>query len=129
MNKLEIMEKFMYTFVGNGLHLIIKEQDNSYLIHTIEIMQKVDETCIVEEIPVGDYFLHMVAVDKNGQEASIICNWSPELLKNLLESSKIAKEAGCSSIIMFKEPLTNSWMITFGKPGEQREKTQTTYVI
>jgi len=35
MSKLEIMEKFMYTFVGNGLHLIIKEQDNSYIVHTI----------------------------------------------------------------------------------------------
>lgn len=129
MNKLEIMEKFMYTFVGNDIHLIIKEQDNSYLIHTIEIMQKVDETCIVKEIPVGDYFLHMVAVDKKGQEASIICNWSPELLQNLLESSKAAKEAGCSSIIMFKEPKTNNWMIVFGKPKECQEKTQTAYVI
>ncbi|MEM1566655.1 MAG: hypothetical protein QW510_06220 [Candidatus Bathyarchaeia archaeon] len=128
MNKLEIMEKFMYTFVGNGLHLIIKEQDNSYLVHTIEIMQKVDEACIVKEIPVGDYFLHMVAVDKNGQEASIICNWSQELLQNLLESSKIAREAGCSSIIMFREPVTNNWLIVFGKSKEQREKAQTTYI-
>jgi len=129
MSKLEIMEKFMYTFVGNGLHLIIKEQDNSYLVHTIEIMQKVDEACIVKEIPVGDYFLHMVAVDKNGQEASIICNWSPELIQNLLETSRMAKEAGCSSIIMFKEPTTNHWMIVFGKPNEHRNKTQVAYVI
>ena len=129
MSKLEIMEKFMYTFVGNGLHLIIKEQDNSYLVHTIEIMQKVDEACIVKEIPVGDYFLHMVAVDKNGQEASIICNWSPELIQNLLETSRMAKEAGCSSIIMFKEPTTNHWMIVFGKLNEHRNKTQTAYII
>ncbi|MEM1537083.1 MAG: hypothetical protein QXT10_01235 [Candidatus Bathyarchaeia archaeon] len=129
MNKLELMEKFMYTFVGNGLHLIIREQDNSYLIHTIEIMQKTDETCIVKEIPVGDYFLHMVAVDKNGEEASIICNWSPELLQSLLESSEIAREAGCSSIIVFKDPLTNNWMIVFGKPGEQGVRSQTTYVV
>jgi len=129
MSKLEIMEKFMYTFVGNGLHLIIKEQDNSYLVHTIEIMQKVDEACIVKEIPVGEYFLHMVAVDKNGQEVSIICNWSPELLQNLLETSRIAKEAGCSSIIMFKEPTTNNWMIVFGRPNEHRNKTQAAYVI
>ncbi|MEM1589871.1 MAG: hypothetical protein QW175_05585 [Candidatus Bathyarchaeia archaeon] len=127
MNKLEIMEKFMYTFVGKGLHLIIKEQDNSYLVHTIEIMQKVDETCIVKEIPVGDHFLHMVAVDKNGQEVSIICNWSGELLQNLIDSSKTAKEMGCSSIIMFKEPITNNWMIVFGKARERQEK-QTAYI-
>ncbi|MEM2440567.1 MAG: hypothetical protein QW493_05090 [Candidatus Bathyarchaeia archaeon] len=128
MSKLEIMERFMYTFVGNGLHLIIKEQDNSYFVHTIEIMQKVDETCIVKEIPVGDYFLHMVAVDKNGQEASIICNWSPELLQNLIDSSKTAKEIGSSSIIMFKEPITNNWMIVFGKAKGHQEKKQIAYV-
>lgn len=129
MNKLEIMEQFMHAFVGNGIHLIIKEQDNSYLIHTIEIMQKVDETCIVKEIPVGDYFLHMVAVDKNGQEeTSIICNWSPELLQNLIESSIIAKEAGCSSIIVFRDPTTKNWMIVFGKPKEHQEATQTAYI-
>lgn len=131
MNKLELMEKFMYTFVGSGVHLIIKEQDNSFLIHTIEIMQKVDESCIVKEIPVGDYFLHMVAVDKHGEEASIICNWSPELLQNLLESSKIAKDAGCPSIIMYRDPSTSNWMIVFGKPKESQEKLQTqkAYVI
>ncbi|MCS7125079.1 MAG: hypothetical protein NZ932_06695 [Candidatus Bathyarchaeota archaeon] len=129
MNKLEIMEKFMYTFVGNGIHLIIKEQDNSYLVHTIEIMQKVDESCIVKEIPVGEYFLHLGAVDKHGQEASIICNWSPELLQNLLENSKMAKEAGCSSIIMFREPSTNNWMIVFAKLNEPFGKTQTAYVV
>ncbi|MEM3579111.1 MAG: hypothetical protein QXL54_02675 [Candidatus Bathyarchaeia archaeon] len=129
MNKLEIMERFMYTFVGNGLHLIIMEQDNSYLVHTIEIMQKIDETCIVKEIPVGDYFLHLGAVDKHGQEASIICNWSPELLQNLLENSKMAKEAGCSSVIMSRDPLTNNWLIVFGKLNEQRGRTQTAYII
>jgi len=129
MNKLELMEKFMYTFIGNDLHLIIRDQDKIFLIHTIEIMQKVDERCIVKEIPVGDYFLHMVAVDKNGHEFSIICNWSPELLKNLLETSRVAKEAGCSSIIVFKEPTTNDWMIVFGKPNEHRNRTSTAYVI
>lgn len=119
----------MYTFVGNGLHLIIKDQDDSFLIHTIEVMQKADETCIVKEIPIGDYFLHLRAVNKHGEEMSMICNWSPEFLQSLLESSKIAKEAGCSSIIMFRDQKTNNWMIVFGRLNGHSEKPQVSYII
>ncbi|MEM2995310.1 MAG: hypothetical protein QXI91_04765 [Candidatus Bathyarchaeia archaeon] len=132
MNKLELMEKFMNTFVGNGFNLIIKEQNNSFLIHTIKIMQKTDETCPVKEIPVGDYFLHLLATDQHGKETSLICNWSPGLLQNLLESSKAAKEAGCSRIIMFKNPLAgnqNSWMVAWGKHEEKQKTTQPAYII
>lgn len=131
MNKLELMEKFMNTFVGNGFKLIIKEQNDSFQIHTIEIMQKVDETCPVKEIPVGDYFLHLIATDQHGEEASLICNWSLELLQNLLESSKAAKEAGCSHVVMFRNPMGSKgdWLISWGNPEGQPRSTKVTYVI
>ncbi|MEM2971097.1 MAG: hypothetical protein QW270_01550 [Candidatus Bathyarchaeia archaeon] len=132
MNKLELMEKFMNTFVGNGFNLIIKEQNNSFLIHTIEIMQKTDETCPVKEISVGDYFLHLIATDQYGKETSLICNWSSGLLQNLLESFEAAKGAGCSRIVMFKNPLMgnqNNWMIAWGNHEEKQKTTQPAYII
>jgi len=58
-------------------------------------MQKTDENCIVEEIPVGDASPHGCS-GQAPEESSIICNWSPELLQSLLESSEIAK-GGCSA--------------------------------
>ncbi|MGQ9538255.1 MAG: hypothetical protein ACUVTE_01520 [Candidatus Bathycorpusculaceae bacterium] len=131
MNKLELMEKFMNTFVGNGFKLIIKEQNNSFRIHTIEVMQKVDETCPVKEIPLGDYFLHLIATDQHGEEASLICNWSLELLQNLLESSKAAKEAGCSHVVMFRNPVggQGDWLISWGNHEEPSKTAKVTYVI
>jgi len=117
MSKLELMEKFMNTFVGNGFHLIIRENGNSFLVHTIEIIQKVDETCPVKDIPVDDCFLHLIATDMHGEEASMVCNWSRELLQNLLENYKLAKEAGQKQIVMFRNPMTNdmnSWMLAWG---------------
>lgn len=117
MSKLELMEKFMNTFVGNGFHLIIREKGNGFLVHTIEIMQKVDETCPIKDIPVGDYFLHLLATDLHGEEASMACNWSQELLQNLLENYKLAKEAGQKKIAMFRNPMANdpnSWMLAWG---------------
>jgi len=131
MSKLELMEKFMYTFVGNGFHLIIKEGENSFLVHTIEIMQKVDETCPVKEVPVGDYFLHLVAKNQRGHEASIVCNWSQKLLENLLENYKTAKEAGRTCIKMSRNPLTNDpndWILSWGGLEEQAETRQVTYI-
>jgi len=117
MSKLELMEKFMKTFVGNGFHLIIREEENSLLVHTIEIMQKVSETCPIKDISVGDYFLHLVATDLHGAEASIACNWSQELLQNLLKNYTLAKEAGQKKIAMFRNPMTNNtddWLLTWG---------------
>lgn len=131
MSKLELMEKFMYTFVGNGFHLIIRERENGFLVHTIEIMQKVDGSCPVKEILVGDYFLHLIAKNQRGEEASIVCNWSQRLLENLLENYKTAKEAGRTHITMFRNPVTNDpndWMLSWGGIEEQAETRQVTYV-
>jgi len=114
MGKLELMKKFMNTFVGNGFHLKMRTSGNILQVHTIEIMQKVDETCPIDDIPVGDHFLHLIATNQVGAEASIVCNWSQDLLRNLLEHYKIAKEAGLNEISMFNNPLTNdmnNWMI------------------
>jgi len=133
MKKLELMEKFMNTFVGNGFHLIIREKGNSLLVHTIEIMQKVDETCPIKDIPVGDYFLHLLATDLQGEEASTVCNWSQELLRNLLENHKLAKEMGQKQIVMFRNPIAkdpNSWMLAWGNCGQPKtvQPAQIAYV-
>jgi hypothetical protein len=133
MSKLELMEKFMKTFVGNGFHLIIREKENSLLVHTIEIMQKVNETCPIKDISVGDYFLHLLATDLHGAEASITCNWSRELLQNLLENYRVAKEAGQKEIAMFRNPLTNDtsgWMLAWGNREQPKamQPAQMAYV-
>ncbi len=131
MSKLELMEKFMNAFVGNGFHLIIKERRNSFRVHTIAVMQKVDETCPVKEIPVGDYFLHLIVTDQHGKEASMVCNWSQELLKSLLENFKVAKAAGHSHITMLRNSITNDpndWVLAWGSHGEQPKTTQITYI-
>ena len=52
------MCRFMNNFIGKGVNLVIKEKDGTFFVHTIEIMQKTDDTCPVKEIAVGDYFLH-----------------------------------------------------------------------
>lgn len=132
MSKLELMKDFMNTFVGNGFHLVIRERGNSFLIHTIAIMQKVDETCPIKDIPIGEYFLHLKATDLHGKEASIVCNWSEELLQNLLENQKIAKEAGQTHIVMLRNPVVkeqNSWILIWGSNEHPRDvqSTQTAY--
>lgn len=133
MSKLQLMEKFMNTFVGNGFHLIVREKGNSLLVHTIEVMQKVDETCPIKDISVGDYFLHLLATDLHGAEASMVCNWSQELLQNLLENYKSAKEAGQKKIAMFRNPMTNdtnSWILTWGNREQPKtmQSAQIAYV-
>jgi len=130
MSKLELMKELMNTFVGNGFHLVIRERGNSFLVHTIEIMQKIDETCPLKDIPVGDYFLHLKATDLREDEASIVCNWSRELLRNLLENQKLAKEAGQTHVVMFRNSMAkepNNWMLTWGN-REQARATQPTRV-
>lgn len=122
MSKLELMEKFMNTFVGSG-----------FLVHTIEIMQKVDETCPVKNIPVGDYFLHLLATDQHGEEESMVCNWSQELLRNLLENHKLAKEARKKQIVMFRNSVANdpnSWMLAWGNREQPKtmQPAQIAYV-
>jgi len=131
MSKLELMKKFSSTFVGNGFHLVIRENGNSFLVHTVEIMEKIDETCPVKGIPVGDYFFRLVAENQHGKEASIVCDWSQELLQNLLENYKSAKEAGQTHIEMFRNPMTNdpnSWMLKWRSLEEQSKPMQIAYI-
>jgi hypothetical protein len=115
------MKKFMKNFVGNGFHLFIQEKDGNFKVHTIEIMQKTDETCPVKEIPVGDYFIRLIATNPEGNEASIVCNWTEELLKNLMTNYKEARDAQQSHITMFRDPSSgdgNQWLLSWG--GEQK---------
>lgn len=115
--KLTLMKKFMKDFVGKGFHLVIMEQDGSFKVHTIEIMQKTDDTCPVTDLEVGDYFLHLVATNPQGREASIACDWSEDLLKNLLSSYKDAKDAEFNQVTMFRDPRggdPNKWLLTWG---------------
>jgi len=127
MKKLTLMKKFMRQFVGKGFHLVIKEKEGSFRVHTIEIMQKTDERCPVEDLAVGDYFLRLVATDPRGCEASIVCDWSDDLLKNLLASYKDARDAKFSQITMFRDPLSgdpNRWMLTWGDDLKGQRKTR-----
>jgi hypothetical protein len=117
MKKLTLMKKFMKEYVGKGLHLIIKEKEGTLKVHTIEIMQKTDDSCPVGELPVGDYFLRLLATDPQGDEASVVCDWSDDLLKSLLSNYKEAKDAECSEIMMFRDPISkdpNRWMLAWG---------------
>jgi hypothetical protein len=114
------MKKFMQNFVGKGVHLVIKEKEGNFRVHTIEIMQKTDESCPVKDISVGDYFLHLVAVNRQGSEASIVCNWSDDLLKSLMANYKEVKDAECSQITMFRDPSgdENKWLLTWGNQDQ-----------
>jgi len=128
MKKIRLMKKFMKNFVGKGINLVIKEKDGTFKVHTIEIMQKTDDTCPVKEIAIGDYFLRLVATNPQGQEASIVCNWTDDLLENLITRYKDAKDANSSEITMFKDPQSinsNNWLITWSdrKQEEQEQKS------
>jgi hypothetical protein len=127
MNKLELMQQFMNTFVGKDFHLLIKERQSTLQVHTIEIMQKTDNTCPIKEIPIGDHFLHLIATDPQGNEASMACNWTEELLQNLLDTYKEAKDADFSHITMCRDPFSNdhnNWFLIWGNNnGEEQAKT------
>jgi hypothetical protein len=117
MKKITLMKKFMKEFVGKGLHLVIKEKEANFKVHTIEIMQKTDDSCPVQGLPIGDYFLHLLATSPQGEEASIVCDWSDDLLKSLLSNYRDAKDAECSEVMMFRDPISkdlNRWMLTWG---------------
>lgn len=131
MKKLTLMKKFMKQFVGKGFHLVIKETEGSFKVHTIEIMQKTDDSCPVENLPVGDYFLHLVATSQQGSEASIVCDWSDDLLKNLLSSYKDAKDAQFNQVTMFRDPVSgdpNKWLLTWGDKPAKRKKDPIRYI-
>ena len=131
MKKLTLMKKFMKQFVGKGFRLVIKETEGTFKVHTIEIMQKTDESCPVEDLPIGDYFLRLMATNQQGNEASIVCDWSDDLLKNLLSSYKDAKDAKFSKITMFKDPVSNDpnkWMLTWGDEHHSKKKDPIRYI-
>ena len=107
----------MKNYVGKNIHLVIKDDDGAFKVHTIEIMQKTDDTCPVKDISVGDYFLRLIATSAAGDEASIVCNWTDELLKNLVANYKDAKDANYTHITMFRDPQShdpNSWLLSWG---------------
>lgn len=123
MKKLTLMKRFMENFVGKNFYLVIKDGDGSFKVHTIEIMRKTDESCPVKDITVGDYFLHLLATNPQGNEASIVCNWTDELLKNLIANYKDARDANFSQITMFRDPASddsNRWLLSWGDGGEDR---------
>jgi hypothetical protein len=125
MSKLELMKRFMETFVGNGFHLIVKDK-NYFRVHTIEVFQKTDDSCPLKEIPMGDYFLRLSAKDENNREASILCDWDEELIKNLLEHAVYAREAGYNAIMMQRSPQSpNSWLLLWGDKLENAIKPKT----
>ena len=131
MKKIRLMKEFMKNFVGKGFHLTIKEKDGAFKVHTIEIMQKTDNSCPVKEIPIGDYFLHLVATNPQGNEASIVCNWSDDLLESLMANFKEAKDAQCSHITMFRDPLSddgNRWLLSWGSDNDGRRNDPISYI-
>ena len=127
MSKIELMKDFARTFVGDDFYLIIKTDNTSVLVHTIEIIQKIDETCKIKDIPIGDYFFHILAVDVNNRQAHILCNWSEQLLQNLLTQRLQAKDAGFNKIIMAQEtPDSDNWVLMWGdkSANSHKEKLQ-----
>ena len=127
MSKIELMKNFARTFVGDDFYLIIKTDKASVLVHTIEIIQKTDETCKIKDIPIGDYFFHILAVDADNRQAHILCNWNEQLLQNLLTQRLQAKEAGFNKIIMAQEkPASDTWVLMWGdtSANSHKEKLQ-----
>lgn len=128
MSKIDLMKKFMNTFVGNDFRLVIKDDGNCFTVHTIEIIQKTGNSCPVKEVRVGDYFLRLLVRDENDREASILCNWSEELLQNLLDHYIHAKEAGCKEIVMVRDPSLNdpnNWLLLWGVELESPVRLET----
>jgi hypothetical protein len=119
------MKDFASTFVGDDFYLIIKSEDTGVLVHTIEIIQKTDDTCQIKDIPIGDYFFRILAVDVDNRQAYILCNWSEQLLQNLLTQRVEAKKAGFNKIVMAKEThAADSWVLMWGDEAliRHREK-------
>lgn len=120
--KNNLMKKFMDAFVGNGVHLTIRDEGSRFTVHTIQIMEKANEYCPVKQVEVGDRFLRLLGTDENNSEAAILCNWSEQLLQNLLENYTNAKEAGCTEILMAKGDPDNpdNWLLLW-KPDQKKD--------
>jgi len=111
--------------------LLIKEKGSTFQVHTIEIMQKTDDTCPIKEIPIGDYFLRLVATNPEGNEAAIICNWTEELLQDLMNTYKDAWDADASQITMCRDSITNDankWLLIWGNDRERQETNTIPYI-
>ncbi len=131
MRKFKLMQQFMKNFVGKGFRLLIKEKDGTFQVHTIEIMQKTDDTCPIKEISIGDYFLHLVATNHEGNEASIVCDWTEELLQNLMEGYKGAKDTDFSQVTMCRDPMSNDenkWLLMWGNDPQQPKTDTIPYI-
>jgi len=123
MSKIDLMKNFASTFVGDDFYLIIKTDNTRVLVHTIEIIQKTDDTCQIKDIPIGDYFFRILAVDADNRQIYILCNWSEQLLQSLLTQRLQAKEAGFNKIIMARETLSaDSWVLMWGDASVNRHK-------
>jgi len=120
--KNSLMKKFMDAFVGNGVHLTIRDGGSRFTVHTIQIIEKTGESCPVKQVEVGDRFLRLLGTNENRSEAAIVCNWSEQLLQNLLENYTNAKEAGSSEILMVKGDPDNpdNWLLLW-KPEHQKK--------
>ncbi len=117
------MKKFMNTYVGKGIHLTIRDGGSHFKVHTIQIIEKTDETCPVKQLQIGDYFLRLLARNENNDEAAILCNWSEQLLQSLLENYTDAKDAGCTEVTMVKGyPDPDNWLLLW-RPEYQEKPT------
>jgi hypothetical protein len=120
--KIELMKRFMRTFVGNGFYLIIREGGRHLIVNSIGIVQKTDESCPIKEVPVGGFFFRLLARDEDDLEVSLLCNWSEQLIQNLLDNYALAKRAGFREIMLCRGPLlgdSNSWFILWGNELER----------
>lgn len=121
--KKDLMEKFMNSYVGNGVHLTIKEGGNRFRVHTIQIMEKTDDSCPIKQLQVGDYFFRLLVKDEDNTEAAILCNWDERLLHNLLENYTNAKEAGSTEVTMVKRSSNpDNWFLAW-KPSHKGKPT------
>jgi len=124
--RLTLMEEFMKTFVGNSFHLILQQDQKYLLIDRIGIIEKTDESCPIKDLSIGDYFFQLSARNDEDQEASFLCNWSDEFIKNLLENYSLARNAGCKEILLRKDYLSNNsntWSILWGNKIDRTLKT------
>jgi|YelNatPaOPRAMG01_1025707.scaffolds.fasta_scaffold04404_11 hypothetical protein len=120
MEKLDLMRKFMQTFVGGGFYLIIKDHGSYFLVYSVEIYQKEDESCPPEGVPVGGYFMRLLVRSEGNREAAILCDWSEELLENLLKHYEYAKESGYNMLLMERSPLNrDDWLLLWGDEVEK----------
>ncbi|MCJ7762475.1 hypothetical protein MUP38_03340 [Candidatus Bathyarchaeota archaeon] len=63
--------------------------------------------------------------------AAIICNWTEELLQDLMNTYKDAKDADVSHITMCRDTITNDanrWLLIWGNNHEQQKTNTPPYI-